>query len=809
MSYEELSINGFIQEIKDVSDGHHPRKFCFVLGAGASISSGIKSGQELVDIWDDKLRIRNKSSYLKWRSEYGITDENKYSFYSQYYEHYYKRHPNDGYNFLEKLMENAIPSAGYVILSYLLSQTKNNVVITTNFDHLTEDAINYYTQTMPMVIGHESLSHYISKPINRPTVIKIHRDLLFDPANTVNEVDKLHDNWKKALDTILSEYHPIFIGYAGNDNSLMNYLIEQGEKFADDRLCCPYWMLYGNEKPVGKVHDFLEKSNGYFIHHNGFDEVMFLIGHVLEIKMQSKEDFLKKAENRFKILSDSIDNFTNKLMKDDSSSAADNSTVSEEIKEAVQYVTSQTDLQNMYKEVVLSYLKGNYEDAVSICKNLINLAPDNALYHNTFGIILHKMKRYDEALIEKQKAVELESDSAEYRNSLGITLHEMKRYYEALTETQKAVELEPNNAEYRNSLGITLHEMKRYDEALTETQKAVELEPNNAEYRNSLGITLHEMKRYDEALIEKQKAIELDPNDAFYHNNLGITLDYIERYDEAFIEKQKAVELEPDNAEYRNSLGITLHKMKRYDEALIEKQKAVELESDSAEYRNSLGITLHNMKRYDEALIEKQKAVALEPDNARYRNSLGVTLHELKRYDEALIEKQKAVELEPDNAEYHYSLGATLGCIERYDEALIETKKAVELEPDNPEYHDLLDIILSIIECYDEAPIPFNISDEMYNYGESTIKVIDDYIDNEIDYDSAAQKLDGIVSSIDYYESENEEEQKSSDFLIKADIIILKSKLFLEHLGKSTYSELLDSRNNLAKHLNINKRRKQ
>lgn len=27
MSYEELSINGFIQEIKDVSDGHHPENF--------------------------------------------------------------------------------------------------------------------------------------------------------------------------------------------------------------------------------------------------------------------------------------------------------------------------------------------------------------------------------------------------------------------------------------------------------------------------------------------------------------------------------------------------------------------------------------------------------------------------------------------------------------------------------------------------------------------------------------------------------------------------------------------------------------
>ncbi len=734
MSYEELSINGFIQEIQDVSDGHHPRKFCFVLGAGASISSGIKSGQELVDIWDDKLRIRNKSSYLKWRSEYGITDENKYSFYSQYYEHYFKRHPKDGYNFLEKLMENAIPSAGYVILSYLLSQTKNNVVITTNFDHLTEDAINYYTQTMPMVIGHESLSHYISKPINRPTVIKIHRDLLFDPANTVNEVDKLHDNWKKALNTILSEYHPIFIGYAGNDNSLMDFLIEQGEAFADNRLCCPYWMLYGDGTPDGKVHDFLEKSNGYFIQHNGFDEVMFLIGRVLKIKRQSEEYFHEKVEKRFKILNDSIDKFTNKFLKDDYSTNPDNLIMSEEIKEAVQYLASQTNLQNMYKEVVLSYREGNYEDAVSICKELINLAPDNALYHNTFGIILHKMKRYVEALIEKQKAVELESDSAEYRNSLGITLHEMKRYDEALTETQKAVELEPNNAEYRNSLGITLHALKRYDEALTEyykaieldpndafyhnnlgitldyierydealieMQKAVELEPDNPEYRNSLGVTLHNMKRYDEVLIEKQKAVELEPDNPEYRNSIGVTLHQMKRYDEALTETQKAVELEPNNAEYRNSLGITLHALKRYDEALIEMQKAVELEPDNPEYRNSLGVTLHNMKRYDDALIELQKAVALGPDNAKYHNSLGVTLHNMKRYDEVLIEKQKAVELEPDNAEYHYSLGATLCCIERYDEALIETKKAVELEPDNPEYHDLLDIILSIIECY-------------------------------------------------------------------------------------------------------------
>ena len=31
MGYDELSLKGFIEEIKEVSSGPHPRKFCFVL----------------------------------------------------------------------------------------------------------------------------------------------------------------------------------------------------------------------------------------------------------------------------------------------------------------------------------------------------------------------------------------------------------------------------------------------------------------------------------------------------------------------------------------------------------------------------------------------------------------------------------------------------------------------------------------------------------------------------------------------------------------------------------------------------------
>ena len=52
MNYENLTLAGFKNEIKDASTGHHPRKFCFVLGSGASKTSGIPSGQDLVRRWD-------------------------------------------------------------------------------------------------------------------------------------------------------------------------------------------------------------------------------------------------------------------------------------------------------------------------------------------------------------------------------------------------------------------------------------------------------------------------------------------------------------------------------------------------------------------------------------------------------------------------------------------------------------------------------------------------------------------------------------------------------------------------------------
>ena len=735
MAYQIMTLKGFINEVRMVSQGPHPRKFCFVLGAGASKTSGIKTGEELVEIWERELAERNSRDHEEWKHQLGITEENRGNFYSDYYQRRFPRDNGgryrDGYNYLEQLMDKARPSGGYVHLALIMANTTNNVVVTTNFDHLVEDSLVQYTQKMPMVIGHEKLAPYATEEIARPTVVKIHRDLLLNPINKPDELNKLHNEWVKVLDNLFSHYHPVFIGYAGNDNSVMDFLCNNVDKFNSDQWAFPYWLIYGDQLPEGKVGQFLEDTNGYLISHRGFDQVMVLLSNALGQRLPSEEEYIKKTQDQYTALMDSVSQLLEEQLPDGPKllvqagggldavgiEGADEGNLysqylafhtNGEYEKAlvpIRRLVEQFPDKQLYHYSLGIALRmvGQYEEALEETRKAIELEPKNPHYHNSLAISLHEMKKYEEAEAEVRKAIELEPENARYHNSLAVILHSMERYEEALEERRRAVTLEPENARYHDQLGVTLYEMKRYSEAADEVHKAIELEPENADFHHSLAVTLHAMKRYEEALEERRRAVTLEPENARYHNQLGVTLHDMERYEEAEAEKRRAIELEPENAYYHNQLGVTLHEMKKYEEAEAEKRKAVEQEPGNADYHNSLGITQHEEKKYEEAEAEKRKAIELEPTNARYHDSLSTTLHEMKRYEEAAEETRKAIELEPTHAQYHDSLSTTLHEMKRYEEAVEETRKAIELDPENPDYYDSLAITLRAMGQEEEA----------------------------------------------------------------------------------------------------------
>ena len=132
-------------------------------------------------------------------------------------------------------MEGKQLSYGYAVLAQLVSD-HHRVIITTNFDSLASDALFQFGRQAPFICGHERLVDYIPEHSTRPLVIKIHHDLLIAPVSSATGTSRLDGAWHDPIRRLLQRHIPIFIGYGGNDGSLMNFLAEL-PKDTPERLC--------------------------------------------------------------------------------------------------------------------------------------------------------------------------------------------------------------------------------------------------------------------------------------------------------------------------------------------------------------------------------------------------------------------------------------------------------------------------------------------------------------------------------------------------------------------------------------------
>ena len=266
---KEMSTHDFVNRVA----GHYQklkRPFCFILGAGASCSAGIPTATELMKEWRKNLILRSPESIKKMAKAAGLKAKDyKHIFKKNYiartadyftlFSLFFADNKADTYNYLESMLRATEPSYGHYKLRDLLTLTENRFVITINFDSLVEDTLEFCGDH-PLLIPHENLAEMIPKKPDKPVIIKVHRDLLYQPLNTKKEMSKLSSSWEKPLTQILTDYTPIVIGYAGEDNTLMSVL-EKMDGIQEMYWCNPEppseqvwhrlknWDIYWNLKP--------------------------------------------------------------------------------------------------------------------------------------------------------------------------------------------------------------------------------------------------------------------------------------------------------------------------------------------------------------------------------------------------------------------------------------------------------------------------------------------------------------------------------------------------------------------------------
>lgn len=256
--------------------------YSLLLGAGCSITSGVRSATTLASLWRNELytslaganaipnaTTADQQEYLRNKEGHWYDPAREYSsLFEKRYDLQRQRRM-----FVEKEVAGKIPSIGYAYLTALVRQNYFNTVFTTNFDDLLNEAFYVYSDQRPIVCAQDSSINSITVTSKRPKIIKLHGDYLFDDLkSTVRETESLEQNMKAKFTEFAKEYGLVVVGYSGGDRSIMDAIsaLLKNEWFLNGGI---YWCVRKGSDISEDLRKLMWRERVYFVETDGFDEL--------------------------------------------------------------------------------------------------------------------------------------------------------------------------------------------------------------------------------------------------------------------------------------------------------------------------------------------------------------------------------------------------------------------------------------------------------------------------------------------------------------------------------------------------------
>lgn len=267
---QRIDKDTFLRSFKVLSN----QSFDLLLGAGASISSGIPSGSDLV--WHFKREILSSSGKINGKKFQDLKIEDNKNIIQSYfaekgeshivnpYSHYFNEcypDPLVRKDFLTSLVRDKKPSVGFMCLSAMIEQQKINTVWTTNFDDLIEKAINGLNYKSCQIVSPENSGSVQNFRPDIPTVVKLHGDFRYDPLqNTDEDLQKLEESLHQYFVEAPTKRGLLVVGYSGSDESVLQSLemaLENKNAFPKGLI----WCIPKDVIPNERLTRLIEKAN--------------------------------------------------------------------------------------------------------------------------------------------------------------------------------------------------------------------------------------------------------------------------------------------------------------------------------------------------------------------------------------------------------------------------------------------------------------------------------------------------------------------------------------------------------------------
>lgn len=283
-----LSVDALVRSLA-VNRG---RPVCLLLGAGASISSGMPSAQRCIWEWKQDIFVTNnptlresvgelslpgtRQRIQRWLDQRGnypaACDPDEYSFYAK------ECYPTgqDRRVFFQSYVAKAKPHIGYRLLPLLAKAGLVRSVWTTNFDGLVSRA-SAVANLICIEIGIDT-AHRVERPQaeGELRVISMHGDYRYDDLkNTEPELQQQEAGLRTELLHELRDYDLVVLGYSGRDTSIMDVL---RQVYTGTTPCRLFWCGFGSDVPA-PVKALIATAraagkNAFYTASEGFDDLI-------------------------------------------------------------------------------------------------------------------------------------------------------------------------------------------------------------------------------------------------------------------------------------------------------------------------------------------------------------------------------------------------------------------------------------------------------------------------------------------------------------------------------------------------------
>jgi protein O-mannosyl-transferase len=272
------------------------------------------------------------------------------------------------------------------------------------------------------------------------------------------------------IKNLLSETGLIFVGYGGNDKSIIDILKEVPEGEG-----CFQWGIYwiGETIPDNEMGDFLKSRNAVWVNHRDFDELMLLIKEEFGFKPPSNERF----EKLFKTYFDTFQSLNDKI--NEKPESGEKKVLEKAVKKTSKEFKSWWSVESEARK----YKDKDPDKAEKIYKHGILQFPDSPELIGNYAVFLHFIRKdYDKTEELYRKALEIEPKYDISLENYAVFLHFIRKDYDKAEEMyRKALEIDPMNAINVGNYALFMHHIRKdYGKAEELYRKALEIEPERA-----------------------------------------------------------------------------------------------------------------------------------------------------------------------------------------------------------------------------------------------------------------------------------------------------------------------------------------